>query len=140
MKRIIAALLTLGAITAVTVGVVQAQAPAAAPAKKGGYTTDPRIMAYDKGPAKINVAKYPAEIKADYKTFANRCAACHTLARAVNCEYVLDEEWQRYIRQMMDKGGSLISADEAKQIFEFVAYDSRNRKKELFDKKTASAK
>ncbi|MEO8678412.1 MAG: cytochrome c [Vicinamibacterales bacterium] len=134
MKSTVAVVMTLGTIFAATMGVMQAQE------KRRGYTTDPRITAYDRGPAKINVSKYPPEMKEAYKVFANRCAACHTLARPVNCEYVLDEEWQRYIRQMMDKGGSLISPEEAKSIFEFVTYDSRTRKKELYEKKLAASK
>lgn len=130
MKR---TLVAVGALVALT-GAVWAQEK---PSR--GATSDPRILAYDKGPAKINVSKYPPEIKAAYKVFDNRCSACHTLARAVNCEYVLDDEWQRYIRNMMDKGGTLISAAEAKVIFEFVQYDSRNRKKDLYEKKLAAA-
>lgn len=126
----------LGA-AALCTAVVVAQEP---PAKKPrGYTKDPRILAYDKGPAKINVSKYPPEMKSAYKVFEKSCAACHSLARGINCEYVLDDEWQRYIRQMMDKGGSVITAEDAKTIFEFVQYDSRTRKKELYDKKTATA-
>jgi hypothetical protein len=102
-----------------------------------GATKDPRILAYDKGPDKINVSKYPSEVKSLYKLFEKRCSACHTLARAVNSDFVLDEEWQRYIRQMMDRSGTLISATEAKDIFTFLQYDSRNRKKALYDKKIA---
>ena len=88
--------------------------------KSSGATKDPRILAYDKGPAKINVSKYPTEMKAAYKVFDKRCGACHTIARAINSDYVLDDEWQNYIRQMMDRGGTLISADEAKAIYEFL--------------------
>ena len=102
--------------------------------------TDPRILAYDKGPAKIDVSKYPADMKNRYKVFEKKCSNCHTLARPINCEFVLDDEWERYIKRMMRKAGpSLISADEGKQIFEFVTYDSKIRKKALFDKKTAEA-
>ena len=133
MTRTLAALLTVSTLVAMT-----GRPVTAAPQGKGA-TKDPRILAYDKGPAKINVSKYPGDIKAAYKVFDDRCGACHTVARAVNCEYVLDEEWQRYIRQMMDKGGSLISADEAKSIFAFVTYDSKIRKKDLYDKKRAAA-
>jgi hypothetical protein len=100
---------------------------------------DPRILAYDKGPDKINVSKYPADMQAKYKVFAKKCSNCHTLARAINCEFALDDEWERYVKRMMRKAGTLISPDEGKQIFEFVAYDSKIRKKALFDKKTAEA-
>ena len=101
---------------------------------------DPRILAYDKGPAKIDVSKYPADMQNRYKVFAKKCSSCHTIARPINCEFALDDEWERYIKRMMRKAGpSLINADEGKQIFEFLTYDSKTRKKALFDKKTAEA-
>jgi hypothetical protein len=101
---------------------------------------DPRILKYDKGPAKIDVSKYPADMQKRYQVFTKKCSSCHTIARPINCEFALDDEWERYIKRMMRKAGpSLISADEGKQIFEFVTYDSKIRKKALFDKKTAEA-
>ena len=101
---------------------------------------DPRILKYDKGPAKIDISKYPADMQKRYKVFEKKCASCHTLARPINCEFALDDEWERYIKRMMRKAGpSLISADDGKQIFEFVSYDSKTRRKALFDKKTAEA-
>jgi cytochrome c5 len=101
---------------------------------------DPRILKYDKGPAKIDVSKYPADVQKKYQVFTKKCSSCHTIARPINCEFALDDEWERYIKRMMRKAGpSLISADEGKQIFEFLTYDSKTRKKVLFDKKTADA-
>jgi hypothetical protein len=101
---------------------------------------DPRILKYDKGPAKIDVSKYPAEMQNKYKVFAKKCSSCHTIARPINCEFALDDEWERYIKRMMRKAGpSLISADEGKQIFEFLVYDSKTRKKALYDQKSAAA-
>jgi cytochrome c5 len=97
---------------------------------------EPRILAYDKGPAKIDVSKYTPEMKGKYKVFAEKCAKCHTIARAINCEFALDDEWERYVKRMMNKGGTLITAAEGKQIYEFLTYDSKIRKKALFDKKT----
>lgn len=99
---------------------------------------EPRILAYDKGPDKINVSKYPADMQAKYKIFAKKCVNCHTLARAINSEFALDDEWERYVKRMMRKAGTLISADEGKQIFEFVTYDSKIRKKALYEKKLAN--
>jgi hypothetical protein len=99
---------------------------------------DPRILKYDKGPAKIDVSKYPADMQKKYALFAKKCSSCHTIARPINCEFALDDEWERYIKRMMRKAGpSLISADEGKQIFEFLSYDSKLRKKALYDKKLA---
>ena len=64
---------------------------------------------------------------------------CHTLARAINCDYALEDEWERYIKRMMRRSGSFIKADEGKQIFEFVTYDSKIRKKAMYDKKLAES-
>lgn len=102
-------------------------------------TLDPRIAAYDKGPAKIDVSKYPADMQAGYKLFATRCGKCHTIARAINCEFVLEDEWERYVKRMMRKAGSYITPDEGKAIYEFVVYDSKTRKKDLYDKKLKEA-
>ena len=96
---------------------------------------DPRILAYDKGPATIDVSKYPPNIQAEYKLFAKKCVKCHTLARPINCELALDSEWEAYLKRMMRKAGTFISADEGKQIYEFLSYDTKIRKKALYEKK-----
>lgn len=96
---------------------------------------DPRIAAYDKGPAKIDVSKYPPEIKGTYKLFATKCGNCHTLARAINCEFATEAEWERYVKRMMAKAGTLISPAEGRQIYDFLVYDSKTRKKDLYDRK-----
>lgn len=101
---------------------------------------DPRILAYDKGPAKIDVSKYPADMQARYKIFAKKCGTtCHTLARPINCELALDDEWERSIELMAREAGSFISADEVKEIFEFVTYDSKVRKKQLYERRLKEA-
>lgn len=100
---------------------------------------DPRILAYDKGPAKIDVSKYPADMQARYKLFTKKCSNCHTIARAINSEFALDDEWERYVKRMMRKAGTLISPDEGKQIYAFLTYDSKIRKKALYDRKLAEA-
>lgn len=100
---------------------------------------DPRITAYDKGPATIDVSKYPVDIQAGYKVFAAKCAKCHTLARPVNCDFALDDEWERYVKRMMRKPGSGFNAAEGEKIFEFLAYDSKIRKKALYERKLKEA-
>ena len=127
MKRMIAAtLLTALALT----GLVRAVR-----AQQKDEPVEPRILAYDKGPSKIDVSKYPSDMKTKYKVFADKCSKCHTIARPINCEFALEDEWERYIKRMMNKAGTLISADDGKQIFEFLVYDSKTRKKALYDKK-----
>jgi hypothetical protein len=96
---------------------------------------DPRIAAYDKGPATIDVSKYPPEMQADFKLFSKKCSHCHTLARPINCDFALPDEWSRYVKRMMRKPDSQISESEAKKIYEFLVYDSKVRKKDLLEKK-----
>ncbi len=101
--------------------------------------TKARVARFDKGPKTIDVSKYPQDMKDRYKVFSVKCAKCHTLARPINCDYVLEDEWERYIKRMMRRAGSFIKPEEGKQIFEFVTYDSKTRRKEMYDKKLAEA-
>jgi hypothetical protein len=112
----------------------QAQAPGKEP------PLDPRIAAYDKGPNKIDVSKYPKDMQDRYKVFSAKCVKCHTLARPINCEFVLDDEWERYIKRMMRKAGTFISEDDGKKIYEFLVYDAKIRKKDLYEKKLKESK
>ncbi len=98
-----------------------------------------RLAAYDKGPAKIDVSKYPPPMQAAYKVFSAKCGKCHTLARAINSDYVLEDEWERYVKRMMRKSGDFITPAEGKEIFDFVVYDSKVRKKDLYDRKLKDA-
>ena len=131
MKRTIAAAL-LASIA--IVGLVRANA-----AQGKEEPLDPRILKYDKGPAKIDVSKYAPDMQKRYKVFNAKCSNCHTIARAINSDFVLEDEWERYVKRMMRKGGTLISADEGKQIYEFLVYDSKIRKKAVYDKRLAEA-
>ena len=132
MKRTIAASLLAAIALGGLVRAVRAQ--------EKEESLDPRILKYDKGPAKIDVSKYPPDMQKKYQLFTKKCSSCHTIARPINCEFALDDEWERYIKRMMRKAGpSLINADEGKQIFEFLSYDSKTRKKALYDKKSAEA-
>jgi hypothetical protein len=101
---------------------------------------DPRIAAYDKGPTKIDVSKYPADMQKTYKLFNAKCSHCHTIARPINCEFALEDEWERYIKRMMRKAGTFITPAEGKQIYDFVVFDAKTRKKALYDKKLKDAK
>ena len=102
--------------------------------------TKARIERFEKGPATIDVSKYPDGIKDNYEIFSQKCSQCHKLSRPINSDYALPEEWSRYIKRMMYKPGSGISAGEAKKIYEFLVYDSSIRKKAMVDDKLAKAK
>ncbi len=97
--------------------------------------TKARIAKAEAGPATIDVSKYPQQIQDDYGTFSQKCVQCHKLSRPVNSDYVLPGEWGRYIKRMMYKPGSGINGAEAKQIYEFLVYDSSVRKKDALDQK-----
>jgi hypothetical protein len=101
--------------------------------------TKARVEAFEKGPATIDISKYPAALKDNYDLFSQKCTQCHKLSRPINSDYALPDEWSRYVKRMMRKPGSGISTTEAKQIFEFLVYDSSVRKKAMVDDKLAKA-
>jgi len=101
--------------------------------------TKARVERFEKGPATVNVTKYPQAIQQDYQVFAAKCTQCHKLSRPINSDYALPDEWSRYVKRMMHKPGSGISADEGKKIYDFLVYDSSVRKKAMVDAKLAKA-
>jgi cytochrome c5 len=101
--------------------------------------TKARVERFEKGPATVDVSKYPDGIKENYEVFSTKCSQCHKLSRPINSDYALPEEWSRYIKRMMHKPGSGISAGDGKKIFDFLAYDSSVRKKKMVDEKMAKA-
>ena len=101
--------------------------------------TKARIERFEKGALTIDVSKYPEGIRDNYEVFSTKCTQCHKLSRPINCDYVMPDEWSRYVKRMMHKPGSGIDAADGKKIYEFLAYDSSVRKKALFDDKLAKA-
>lgn len=101
--------------------------------------TKARIERFEKGPATVDISKYPDAIKEGYEVFSVKCSQCHKLSRPINSDYALPEEWSRYVKRMMRKPGSGIGAGDGKKIFEFLAYDSSVRKKAMVDEKMAKA-
>lgn len=101
--------------------------------------TKARIERFEKGLATIDVSKYPDAIKEDYDVFSTKCSQCHKLSRPINSDYALPDEWSRYIKRMMHKPGSGISAGDGKKIYDFLVYDSSIRKKKMLDEKLAKA-
>ena len=87
---------------------------------------------YDLGPAKVDVSKYPAAQQEAYPLFEKTCAACHTLARAINCPYVTDQDWQRYLlrmhRRTQQTGTPEITMEVQKKLVDFLVYDAGIRK------------
>ena len=101
--------------------------------------TKARVERFEKGPATIDVSKYPAAIQENYEVFSQKCTQCHKLSRPINSDYALPSEWERYVKRMMHKPGSGIGAADGKKIFEFLVYDSSVRKKAMVDDKLAKA-
>jgi cytochrome c5 len=101
--------------------------------------TKARVERFEKGPATIDVSKYPEGIQENYQVFSQKCSQCHKLSRPINSDYALPDEWSRYIKRMMYKPGSGISSGDGKKIFEFLVYDSSIRKKSMVDEKLAKA-
>jgi hypothetical protein len=120
------------ALALLTVGVTFAE-------EKLDPETQARIDRFEKGPATIDVSKYPDGIKENYEVFTTKCSQCHKLSRPINSDYALPDEWSRYIKRMMNKPGSGISSAEGKKIYEFLTYDSSVRKKAMLDGKLAKA-
>jgi hypothetical protein len=101
--------------------------------------TKARVERFEKGPATINVSKYPQGIQENYEVFSQKCSQCHKLSRPINSDYALPDEWSRYIKRMMYKPGSGIGAGDGKKIYEFLVYDASVRKKVMVDEKLAKA-
>ncbi len=95
------------------------------------------LARFDKGPAFINVSKYPVAIQERYRLFTHTCSKCHKLSRPINSDFATPDEWSRYIKRMMYKPGSGIGRHDAKEIYEFLVYDASVRKKALLDSKLA---
>ena len=100
---------------------------------------DPRIEQFDKGAATINVSGYPAAIQQDYAVFSQKCSQCHKLSRPINSDFVLPDQWSRYIHRMMSKPGSGIDSGSGAKIYDFLVYDSSVRKKAMLDATLAKA-
>jgi hypothetical protein len=101
--------------------------------------TKARVERFEKGPATVDISKYPDGIKDNYQVFTEKCSQCHKLSRPINSDYALPAEWERYVKRMMHKPGSGISGGDAKKIFDFLVYDSSVRKKSMVDDKLAKA-
>jgi cytochrome c5 len=100
--------------------------------------TKARIVEFDKGPSTIDVSQYPKGIQDNYKVFRQKCSLCHTLSRPISSDFVLPDEWSRYVKRMMHKPGSMISAPDGKKIYAFLVYDATVRKQAALDAKLAS--
>ena len=92
------------------------------------------------GPATIDVSAYPKAGQDSYRLFTEKCAQCHHLNHTINSDHhALPDEWNGIVTRMWHKPGSNINNTEAKQIIEFLTYDSSVRKKAVVDEMLAMA-
>ncbi|HKI68281.1 MAG TPA: hypothetical protein VKA67_01740 [Verrucomicrobiae bacterium] len=117
----------LGVVALVIVGVGVASADDLSAADKA------QIAQFDKGPRTIDVSSYPEKLQDYYQVFSRKCSQCHKLSRPINSNFVLPEQWSRYIKRMMYKPGSNIGRSDAKKIYDFLVYDSSVRKKKQLE-------
>lgn len=85
-------------------------------------------MAWDLGPDTVDISGYPLDIQSYFEVFKEKCGNCHSIARPLNAPFATPEEWNTYVNKMMRKPGAGINKEQAKQIFKFLAYDSKVRK------------
>jgi hypothetical protein len=93
-----------------------------------------KVFREDRGPETVDVAKYPEEAQNTYNgRFLKRCSKCHTVARPINTKkIVLKDEWTTYTKKMMRKPGSGIKEADRRKIVDFLVYDGRVRKPEVY--------
>ena len=84
---------------------------------------DPGHDARDDGPDKVDVSSYPAEMKAHYPVFLQKCSKCHPAARAINSHFD-PSDWKRYMKKMIRRPNSGINEEQAADIYEFLKYYS----------------
>lgn len=90
-----------------------------------------KVFPADKGPATIDVSKYPPDKQQAYKLFEERCAKCHTLARSVNANLFGEDAWKPVINTMATRAGSDVKPEEEKVLLDFVVFDHDQRKADI---------
>lgn len=76
---------------------------------------------------RVDVSRYPEEIRDAYRVFAFRCSRCHTLARPLNARIDDPEHWVRYVQRMRRQPGSGIDVKNGETILKFLLYYHRAR-------------
>lgn len=83
----------------------------------------------------LEPSSLPAELRADYAVFAQRCSKCHALARPLNSGITDENYWVRYVAKMRRQPASGITQEDAAPILRFLRYYSleQTRKNEKGD-------
>jgi hypothetical protein len=110
------------------------------PMEGGEHQTKAGSAQMEAGPATIDVSSYPKAVQASYLLFTEKCARCHYLNDTSNSDHhALPDEWKGIVNRMWRKPGSNINNTEARQILEFLTYDSSVRRKAAVDEMLAKA-
>jgi hypothetical protein len=72
----------------------------------------------------LEPATLPAELRADYAVFAQRCSKCHSLARPLTSGISDENYWSLYVARMRRQPGSGITQEDAGPILRFLHYYS----------------
>jgi len=65
-------------------------------------------------------ASWPADVRADYAVFAQRCSKCHSLARPLESGIDNDDYWRLYVERMRRQPASGISVADTVPILRFL--------------------
>jgi hypothetical protein len=110
------------------------------PMTDGEHQTKAGNDQMEAGPATIDVSAYPKAAQDTCLLFTEKCAQCHHLNHTINSDHhALPDEWEEIVSRMWRKPGSNMNKAEAKQIVEFLTYDSSVRRKAAVDKMLAEA-
>jgi hypothetical protein len=72
----------------------------------------------------LEPATLPAELRADYAVFAQRCSKCHSLARPLTSGISDENFWSLYVARMRLQPGSGITQEDAGPILRFLHFYS----------------
>ena len=72
----------------------------------------------------LEPATLPAELRADYAVFAQRCSKCHSLDRPLTSGISDENYWLLYVSRMRRQPGSGITQEDAAPILRFLHYYS----------------
>jgi hypothetical protein len=77
----------------------------------------------------LDPSTLPADVRADYAVFAQRCSKCHSIARPLNSGISDMGYWSLYVARMRRQPGSGISQSDAAIILRFLQYYSLDQKR-----------
>lgn len=117
-------ILITGLLSACSGQKVETQQPVQTPTVQSFFVAD-------KGPAAIDISKYPKNKQQSYKLFETHCSKCHSLARALNANIFGESNWGTVVHKMATRPGSDVKPEEEKQILDFIVYDHEQRKTEI---------